>query len=90
MSTGWDKLNHALAFAALTVSGRLGHASRAPKLVLIALLAYGGMIELVQMLVPDRFAEWGDFLANAVGIACGALLALLIERLAARTSPPAP
>jgi VanZ family protein len=75
---GWDKLNHALAFAAMAfcaVMGRRGGSRRQLATVLVALLAYGGLIELLQLFVPGREAEWGDWLADAVGIAIGALLA---------------
>jgi len=75
---GWDKLNHLAAFGALALCAVLGwHHQRAAMLaVLGALLAYGGAIELLQSQVPNRQAEWGDLLADALGIAAGALLAL--------------
>ena len=34
--------------------------------------SYGLLIELIQMMVPWRSAEWGDVAANAIGAACGA------------------
>jgi VanZ family protein len=75
---GWDKLNHLAAFGALALCAVLGwHHQRAAMLaVLGALLAYGGAIELLQSQVPNRQAEWGDLLADALGIVAGALLAL--------------
>jgi VanZ family protein len=42
----------------------------------VALLAYGGLIEVLQLFVPNRDGEWGDWLADAVGIGIGALLAV--------------
>ena len=85
---GWDKLNHALAFAALGFSAGLGFpAPRASRLAAaIALLAYGGLIELVQMSVPQRSAEWADLLADGLGIACGVLIATAALQAAARLS----
>jgi VanZ family protein len=76
---GWDKLNHVLAFAALAVCAVLGwRSSHAARLaVLLALLAFGGAIELMQLQVPNRSGEWTDLGADAVGIGLGALLALL-------------
>ena len=74
----WDKLNHTAAFAALAVCAVLGwrHAHPARRLlVLLALLAFGGAIELLQRHVPGRSAEWADLLADAIGIAAGGLLA---------------
>jgi VanZ family protein len=74
---GWDKLNHLAAFAALTVSACLSFpASRASLPVLaLALLGYGGLIEVVQLFVPGRSSEWSDLLADSIGIACGLFIA---------------
>ena len=79
MDLGWDKLNHVSAFAVLAVCAVFGwRSSRAAWLtVLLALLAYGGAIELLQLQVPNRSGEWGDLGADAIGIGLGALLALL-------------
>jgi VanZ family protein len=80
--TGWDKLNHQLAFSALAFcaihAGRGGR--RAIAFAWLALLAYGGAIELVQLHVPGRQAEFADLLADAVGIALGVLAALALRR----------
>jgi VanZ family protein len=35
----------------------------------------GGLLELGQGLIPSRSLELGDFLANAAGAGCGAILA---------------
>ncbi|MCU0922852.1 MAG: VanZ family protein [Burkholderiaceae bacterium] len=79
MDLGWDKLNHVTAFAALAVCAIFGwRSSRAARLaVLLALLAFGGAIELVQRQLPNRSGEWSDLGADAIGIGLGALLALL-------------
>jgi VanZ family protein len=75
---GWDKLNHAAAFAAMGWCAVFGWRDARAVLpaVLLALLAFGGAIELLQLLVPTRSAEWADWLADGVGIAAGTLLAL--------------
>ena len=77
-SLGWDKLDHLAAFAALALCAVFGwRGSRAERLaVLVALLAFGGAIELLQLVVPNRSGEWSDLLADGVGIGLGALLAL--------------
>ncbi len=82
LSTGWDKLNHASAFTALCVAALFAFPhSRANVLwVAVALLAFGGAIEIAQSFTPTRSAEWGDLLADAVGIALGALIALGLTR----------
>lgn len=73
--TGWDKLNHVLAFAGPMFAGLAarGRPSRTPVLALAAaLLAWGGALELLQGLSPPRSPEWADWLADAVGVAVGA------------------
>ena len=71
---GWDKLNHVLAFVALGSVARLGVVRPWPWIA-TALLGFGGLIELLQMLTPTRSAEWADLLADALGIAIGLMLA---------------
>jgi VanZ family protein len=80
---GWDKLNHVSAFVALAFAAWLGFAKsqRNQRLGMLALLAYGGSIELIQLCVPGRSCEWGDLLADAIGISLGVLLAKGMTRL---------
>jgi VanZ family protein len=78
LSTGWDKSNHLLAFATLMLSGRLSW-QRRPSLLALALLAYGGLIELAQTQVPGRDGEWPDLLADALGLALGLLADKLLR-----------
>jgi len=75
---GWDKLNHATAFAALTISGCFGFPSsrRTVLLLLLAVLALGGLIEILQAYVPGRSSDWFDLLADSVGMLCGVVVAL--------------
>ena len=42
--------------------------------VAAGLIAYGGFIELLQSLTADRYAEWGDLLANTLGISLGLII----------------
>ena len=83
IDTGWDKLNHGLAFAvlapcaALALQGRRRRWRDAAGLA----LAFGAFIELVQAQIPGRSGEWEDLLADAVGIAIGRLAGYLLERL---------
>ena len=67
-----DKLNHVLAFAALTMPLAAVH----PRLVLrifVIAMAYGLLIEVVQPFA-DRSRSAGDLVADAVGcvLGCGA------------------
>jgi VanZ family protein len=84
--SGLDKVAHLLAFTALAFSGCLGSpASRGTRTALLfGLLAFGGLIEVLQWFVPGRSSEWGDLLADGIGIAFGAGLASLVFRLKLR------
>ena len=68
--TRWDKSNHLLAFLALAFTGQMAYPKR-PVILLASLLAYGGMIKVLQPLTPDRMAEWSDLMADALGLALG-------------------
>jgi len=74
---GWDKLNHMAAFTALAFCAALGF--RTTRRTLLAasggLLVFGGLIEILQLTVPGRSSEWGDLLADAIGIAVGMAIA---------------
>jgi len=80
---GWDKLNHAAAFATLAAVASLGQLGGWVRIVW-ALATYGALIEVLQSFIPTRSAEWGDLLADGIGIASGLLLAAAIARLASR------
>ncbi|MFG5409615.1 VanZ family protein [Piscinibacter sakaiensis] len=74
-----DKLNHLLAFTTLMAVGwRVFPAQRLRALA--GLFAFGVLIELVQLGVPGRSAEFGDLLADALGLGLGAALGALLDR----------
>lgn len=76
---GSDKLHHFIAYAALAFPV----ACARPKywLVIVAgFLAYSGLIELIQPYV-NRYGEWLDLGANAIGLLVGMFLALLFTTL---------
>jgi VanZ family protein len=79
-TTGWDKTNHLLAFCVLTMLGNQAYRGRT-LMVLLGLLAYGGLIEILQSFTPDRMAEWADLLADSLGLAAGLALGALLEKL---------
>lgn len=83
MDTGWDKANHALAFLPLASAGYFGWCDTTKRLVWLwlALLAFGGGIEIAPLFVPPRSAEWADWLADAVGIAIGTAIAAMLTRV---------
>jgi VanZ family protein len=71
-----DKVLHGFTFAflALWYSGQYGR--NVYVRLSIGLLAFGAMIELCQLMVGYRDAEWGDLLADAVGILIGMTIAV--------------
>ena len=75
-STGWDKTNHLLGFSVLAILGCWSYPNRVIT-VLVGLLAYGALIEGLQSLTPHRFAEWGDLLADGLGLLLGWVLVRL-------------
>jgi len=74
--TGWDKLNHTLAFMALTVAGCNAFPGSNVRMavVALALVGFGGLIEVLQYFVPGRSSEWFDLCADCVGIVLGTVL----------------
>ena len=74
---GWDKLNHMLAFTALAIAAWLAFPARLRTRLfsLCVLLAFGGLIEILQLSVPGRSAEWADLFADALDIGLGAAIA---------------
>ena len=57
-------------FLALAFTGHTAYPKR-PVILLAGLLAYGGMVEVLQSFTPDRMAEWSDLMADALGLALG-------------------
>jgi VanZ family protein len=75
IDTGWDKLNHLLAFAGPTFAGlaALRRHRWAPVCwLLLGLLAWGAGMELAQGMLPPRTASLADLLADALGMMMGA------------------
>ena len=86
-----DKLNHFAAFASLAMAGFMGFQRRWVP-VALGLLAYGGLIEVLQSVTPTRVADWIDLLADGIGIGLGLVLAATLSRWAAArpVTSPAP
>lgn len=66
-TTGWDKANHALAFGVMTLLGAMAYPARLGRL-LLALLAYGVLIEILQGLTGYRDSDWHDVVADGAGL----------------------
>lgn len=77
----WDKVQHALAFATLTIAGTLAYPKHA-KLVYAGLMLYGLAIEVIQSnFTTTRFGEVSDLLADVIGIAAGWAIYLLVRKV---------
>lgn len=74
-----DKVKHAAAFAVLALLGWQSGYRFAMRLGL-GLLLLGGAIEIAQSFTSWRSAEWGDLLADAIGIGLGLWLAPRVLR----------
>jgi len=76
--TWGDKLNHAIAYGFLT--GWFGQLSRGIRAWLkIALLAvlFGALMEVLQGMLPHRWFDPYDALANSIGVTTAVLILLL-------------
>ena len=77
-----DKAYHAIAFAALAAPMSFAQ-PRYVYWIVIAVLTYGGAIEVIQPHV-GRAADWGDFLADGLGVAIGSSLGWSLRLYLAR------
>lgn len=69
----WDKAQHSLAFAALSITGMLAFPQRAG-LVFVGLLTHGAFIEIMQdTLTTTRMGDFFDWLADGTGVLAGAV-----------------
>lgn len=93
LDTGWDKMNHVLAFAGPALAGLLalrepGRAAAAA--LLAALLGWGAALEVAQSMLPPRTGDPADLVADAVGLMAGLLLYRLgADRLRSTARPAA-
>lgn len=70
-----DKFSHLVVY--FTLGGWFGllAGNRAVLFwTLVAVIAYGGLIEMLQALTPYRQSEWADLLANSAGALAGICL----------------
>jgi VanZ family protein len=83
-----DKLEHFLAYALLGLLASLRRDGiRLLAITLLTIIAYGGLIELIQPYV-NRYREPADFLANSLGALGGLLVALPLQRRFNRRHTP--
>jgi hypothetical protein len=75
---GTDKTHHLIAYAVLMFPTAL---RKPDKWIVFGMLfiAYSGAIELLQPYV-NRYGDWLDMAANAMGVVCGLVIAELANR----------
>lgn len=79
---GWDKLDHAAAFAAIVLLARCGWPGVSRWIIAGFALAYGIAIELSQATAAvGRVASVSDVAADGVGIVIGLALAWALARI---------
>jgi len=76
----------AYLLAALVFMWAFGSPVRAP-IVVACLVALSGALEIAQLWVPGRTAAFEDWAASSLGALAGVAAALLLSRMAGRTSP---
>jgi VanZ family protein len=84
---GWDKANHAVAMAAVTILAWFSArpAQRAVAFGALYGLGLGLLVELLQgWCTVSRAAEWCDLMADAVGVTAAVLLLIVTEPKMAR------
>jgi hypothetical protein len=76
-----DKVQHMAAFFTITLLGCAGYRGLPRVKLMLAMFAFGAMIEVVQ-LVPmlHRDAEWSDWLADIVAVLAALAIAHVAER----------
>jgi VanZ family protein len=81
----YDKAQHGLMFATLTMAGLMAYPQRV-KTVVGGLVFYGGLMEVLQStLTTTRHGDWFDWLADSVGVAvvlCAYLAGQKLTKLA--------
>lgn len=75
-----DKVQHMAAFFVITAVGCAAYRGLSRVKLMLAMIAFGGMIELVQMM-PEihRDAEWSDWFADILAVLLALAIAHLIE-----------
>lgn len=78
---GLDKIEHAIAFAVVTAIA-IPAAGRwvSPAISLVLAMMLGLLIEIVQAYTPDRTPDFGDFVADELGILLGWGIGVIILR----------
>jgi VanZ family protein len=83
-----DKVGHFAAFLALALLGLIAWPAR-PVTIVVAMLLYGGAMELAQSLTTYRQGDPWDWLADALGVGAAVVIHLIWQKLQIRSDGPA-
>lgn len=84
-----DKLLHIAAFAVLALLAPFAYPRARLIVILLALPAFGGFIELVQTIPAlNRHADWIDWMADTLAATFVLSCIFLLRRIATRPSAP--
>lgn len=83
----WDKLQHIAAFLVITLLGCAAYPRFSRVKLVLALIAFGGFIEIVQAIpVVHRDSDWHDWVADIIAV----IGALALFQLFRRVRPARP
>ena len=75
-----DKVQHMVAFFTITALGCAGYRGLSRIKLTLAMVAFGGVIELVQLVpVLHRSSQWSDWLADILAVLLALAVAHLVE-----------
>ena len=70
---------HLLAYAGTAFLLGIGARPRNQPLLLLTLIAYAGLLEVLQLLSPGRKSQIGDFIYSAAGVFLGIIVAGVLQ-----------
>lgn len=85
IETGNDKVNHLAAFALFVILASVGYNKTPWWHIATAGLVLGVFIELIQMPIPSRSAEFLDVAADAAGIISGHIIIHIFRYAGSKT-----
>lgn len=74
-------VEHLSAYACAAIAVAIACSELGPLRILVALLAYAGLLEFLQRFSPGRTSSFRDFMFSAGGILLGVAVVVLFKRL---------